>query len=311
MPARRGRANDEPVPAGAGGAAWTATVAGTVLLAVPGSWEVPATMSPGGQRVGTARPRIGGQASGQVDTAGGAGPQGAGAGQGGAVAAPAGCAAGGVHAGIVQPAQQAELHGHPVRGLGRRRVGHGHRGVEGAADRAAPAPGAKGDGAVADAPAGSARASATNDRDSGRYPAGQPGAGAEAGQVAGGAAVLPDLAAGAAALAGEVDKQWHAGGLAGAGLQAVADAVHQDAVGGQRPLLGLDGRVAGLEQDGGAVSGGLPAQVRVPDRVDLHGTDGGAAARGRGDPPTSKYARTVTAVSQRTPRIAHGTPCHA
>src|SRR5579859_2780760 len=41
--ARMGRP-DEPADAGgAGGAARTATVAGTVLLAVPCSWEVPAT----------------------------------------------------------------------------------------------------------------------------------------------------------------------------------------------------------------------------------------------------------------------------
>src|SRR6202044_655054 len=111
---------------------------------------------------------------------------------------------------------------------------------EGAAGRAAPTPGAQGDGAVADAPARAARAGAADDCDPGRGLSGQPSAGVEAGQVAVDAVVLPDLPAVSPALGGEVDKQGHANGLVGGGLQAVADAVHQDSAGGQRPLLSLN-----------------------------------------------------------------------
>jgi hypothetical protein len=236
--------------------------------------------SPGGERVAS-RFRIGRQAAGEDDPAGCPGRQGAGAGDGGAVTAPGGYAAGGVHGGVVQTVQQAELHAHLVGRLGRRRIRDGHGGVKGAADRAGPGSGRHGNGAVADAPVGPGRTSAANHRDSGRHRSAEPGAGAEAGQVAGGAVVPPDLADVSPALVDEVDVQG-AAVVAGAGLQAVADSVPQDAVRGQRPLLGLDGVVARLQQDRETVAGGLPAQVRVPDRIDLDGPGGGAAACGRG-----------------------------
>jgi hypothetical protein len=225
--------------------------------------------------------RTSGQAPGDADPAGGPGRQGPGTGQTRTVTVKTGCAARDAETGGSQPPRQAERHRHLVRGLGRRGVGDGHGGAEGAAGRAAPGSGPKRHGAVADAPAGAPQAGRPDDLGSGGGRSAQRGAGSGAGQPAGPAVVTPDLAAGAAALAGEIDVEGNPAGLAGQGLQAVADPVHHDAVGGQRPLLGLQSGVAGLQQNGGAIAGGLPAQTRVPDRVDLHRADGRAAPRGR------------------------------
>src|SRR6202023_916040 len=86
---------------------------------------------------------------------------------------------------------------------------------------------------------------------------------AGAGQLSRAAAVPPDLAVAPAALTGEIDIQRPAG----PGFQAVSVAVHHDAVSRQRPLLSLDGGVAALQRDRGAVPARLPAQARVPEHV--------------------------------------------
>jgi hypothetical protein len=108
-----------------------------------------------------------------------------------------------------QAPPQAERHSNAVRGLGRRRIGHGHGYADRAADRAAPRTGGQGDGAVADTPARAVRAELADDLGSGRDEAaqGRTGAGPGTGQLPGARGVRPRLAVGPAALAGEIDVQ--------------------------------------------------------------------------------------------------------
>src|SRR6202020_1247097 len=95
------------------------------------------------------------------------------------------------------------------------------------------------------------------------------------------AAEGPLLAGRAGALAAEAEEQRglrlrpEAGAVGGSAvLQAVAVAVHDDAVAAERPLLALARGIAALQGDGGAVALRLPAQLRMMQRANLSRPDG-------------------------------------